>query len=377
MTPGGSSQGDIPKPFLSFVMPCLNEELTVGQCIDEAFSFLKETKQSGEVIVADNGSNDASRSIIQSKGAVLVDVKNKGYGNALRAGIAKARGQYIIMADSDASYHFGLAAPFLAELKAGADLVIGNRFQGGIAPGAMPPLHQYFGNPMMSWMGRLMFQLPLGDFHCGMRGIHKEHFHKLKLTATGMEFASELIVRTALLPGTIAEVPTKLRPDGRNRPPHLRSFRDGFRHLFLRMKYCSDWLLAYPALLGMLLSLGGLCFSPFLKTSLVGLFLSIQLFGLGTALTYSVAVSGIKIQCPVVRFIRPPTLIFMAASGLILATSEWTNLARNDSPWAFFVLWVLVAEFLFLSQLVFFISRRIKVEKSPSPKSPSPVTIPD
>ncbi|MDF1662138.1 MAG: glycosyltransferase family 2 protein [Planctomycetota bacterium] len=353
------SGSDPSEPLLSFVMPCLNEERTVGLCIDEAFRFLRENNQSGEVIVADNGSHDTSRSIIESKGAILVEAKSKGYGNALRAALSMARGRFIIMADCDASYDFGLAEPFLEKLRDGADLVIGNRFIGGIEAGAMPRLHQYFGNPLMSWLGRIMFQVPLGDFHCGMRGIRRDHFERLRLTAPGMEFASELIVRTALLSGKIAEVPTKLRRDGRNRPPHLRSFRDGLRHLFLRIRYCADWLLAYPALIGLFLSLGTLGINHSSWVPPLGLFLSSQIFILGTVLTYSVAASGIKERCLLVRSVRPP--LFMVMALLAVGMALWIFTTESDiSPWGFFILCLIAAEFAFSAQLLLLIGRCVK-----------------
>lgn len=244
---------------LSIVMPCLNEAETLRVCIAKAQQFLAEHNVTGEIIVADNGSSDGSQTIATRMGAVLVNVSQKGYGAALMGGIAVAQGQYIIMGDSDDSYDFTNLMPFVAKLREGYDMVMGNRFAGGIAPGAMPPLHKYLGNPVLSWLGRLFFHTPTGDFHCGLRGFNRTSVNKLELQTTGMEFASEMVVKASLYGQRIAEVPTTLSPDGRSRAPHLRSWRDGWRHLRFLLLYSPRWLFLLPGAamfgLGMLLML--------------------------------------------------------------------------------------------------------------------------
>lgn len=240
---------------LSIVMPCLNEAETLATCIKKAQWYLKEHKLSGEIIVADNGSTDGSQDIAAQMGVRVIPIKEKGYGSALQGGIAAARGQYIIMGDADDSYDFTKLTPFLEKLRAGCDLVMGNRFKGGIKPGAMPPLHRYLGNPVLTSIGRLFFPSPCGDFHCGLRGFRKEAIKKLNLRTTGMEFASEMVVKASLHRMRIAEVPTTLSPDGRSRPPHLRSWRDGWRHLRFLLLYSPRWLFLYPGVLLMLLGL--------------------------------------------------------------------------------------------------------------------------
>jgi hypothetical protein len=233
---------------LSIVMPCLNEAETLAICIRKARSFLNESGIRGEIVVADNGSTDGSDKISDAEGARTVPVKTRGYGAALLGGIAAARGRYVIMGDADDSYDFSNLAAFLEKLRAGADLVMGNRFRGGIEPGAMPFLHRTLGNPMLSLLGRLFFRVDVGDFHCGLRGFNRQRMLALDLHTTGMEFASEMIVRSALAGYTITEVPTTLRPDGRSRPPHLRTWRDGWRHLRFLLMYSPRWLFFYPGL---------------------------------------------------------------------------------------------------------------------------------
>ena len=198
-------------------MPCLNEAETLAVCIRKALGCLSENGISGEVIVADNGSTDGSQAIAEAEGARVVPVEAKGYGNALMGGIEAARGRYVIMGDADDSYDFSALGPFIEKLRKGNDLVMGNRFRGGIAPGAMPALHRYLGNPVLSGLGRLFFRCPVGDFHCGLRGFSRVAFGRMKLQTTGMEFASEMVVKATLLGLRIAEVPTTLSPDGRSR----------------------------------------------------------------------------------------------------------------------------------------------------------------
>lgn len=231
---------------LSVVMPCLNEAETIGICVDKALAALRDAGIDGEVIVADNGSTDGSQQIARERGARLVPVPERGYGAALIGGFTAAHGRYLIMADGDDSYNFAHVPRFLAKLKDGADLVIGNRFQGGIEPGAMPPLHRYLGNPVLSFLGRLIFRARCGDFHCGMRGLSKDAFERLGLCCTGMEFASEMVVKATLTNMRIEETPTTLSPDGRSRAPHLRTWRDGWRHLRFLFLYSPRWLFLYP-----------------------------------------------------------------------------------------------------------------------------------
>jgi Glycosyl transferase family 2 len=233
---------------LTVVMPCLNEAETVATCVRKAVGFLAASGISGEVVVADNGSTDGSQALAQDAGARVVPISEKGYGNALMGGIEAARGKYVIMGDADDSYDFTNLMPFVAELRKGADLVMGNRFRGGIAPGAMPPLHKYLGNPVLSFVGRLFFRSKIGDFHCGLRGFNRDSVLALNLQATGMEFASEMVVKATLAGQRVTEVPTTLAKDGRSRPPHLRSWRDGWRHLRFLLLYSPRWLFFLPGL---------------------------------------------------------------------------------------------------------------------------------
>ena len=233
---------------LTVVMPCLNEAETVATCVRKAVGFLHEHDISGEVIVADNGSTDGSQQLATDAGARVVPVSEKGYGNALMGGIVAARGRFIIMGDADDSYDFTNLMPFIEKLRDGADLVMGNRFAGGIEPGAMPPLHRYLGNPVLSFVGRLFFGSKIGDFHCGLRGFRRDSVMKLGLQATGMEFASELVVKATLAKQRITEVPTTLAKDGRSRPPHLHTWRDGWRHLRFLLLFSPRWLFFFPGL---------------------------------------------------------------------------------------------------------------------------------
>lgn len=233
---------------LTVLMPCLNEAATLGACIDDAKSFLQRSGVCGEVLIADNGSSDGSVQIAELHGARVVNVDLPGYGEALRAGIADARGQFVIMGDSDMSYNFTALDAFVESLRGGADLVVGNRFQGGIAPNAMPWLHRYVGNPVLSFLARRLFRLPVRDFHCGLRGVRRDTAGSLPFRSSGMEFASEMIIRCAFEQLLIDEVPTTLRPDGRDRAPHLRRWRDGWRHLRLLLLYSPRWLFLYPGL---------------------------------------------------------------------------------------------------------------------------------
>jgi len=248
--------GDEAKPRadeleLSIILPCLNEAETVALCVGKAVRWLHDAGVAGEVIVADNGSTDDSPDLARAAGARVVTVRRKGYGNALLRGIRAARGRYVLMADADDSYDLENLGPFLEHLRNGDDLVMGNRFAGGIEPGAMPWLHRRIGNPVLSGIGRLFFRTPVRDFHCGIRAFRKDAIVDLGLRAGGMEFASEMIVKASLANLRISEVPTTLRPDGRSRAPHLRSFRDGWRHLRFLLLFCPNWLFGVPGLIAL------------------------------------------------------------------------------------------------------------------------------
>ena len=242
-------------PEVSIVIPCLNEAETIAICIDKALQGLQEQGLDGEVIVADNGSSDGSPTIAVAHGARVVQIIQKGYGSALRGGIVEARGRYVIMGDADDSYDFTHAPRFIQKLREGYDLVMGNRFLGGIEPGAMPWKHRYIGNPVLSGLGRMFFGCPVGDFHCGLRGFTKKSYEQMELCTTGMEFASEMVIKATLKKMAITEIPTTLSPDGRSRPPHLRSWRDGWRHLRFMLLLAPTWLFLLPA---MIMFLGGL-----------------------------------------------------------------------------------------------------------------------
>ena len=231
---------------LSVVMPCLNEGRTLGICVKKAMDTIERIGIRGEVIVADNGSTDGSQSIAEELGARVVPIAARGYGSALRGGIAAARGEFVIMGDSDDSYDFTQLGDFVRKLREGHDLVMGNRFHGGIRPGAMPFLHRFVGNPFLSWLGRLFFGCPVGDFQCGLRGFRKDAIDKLELQTTGMEFSTEMVVKATLFDLRIAEIPTVLSPDGRDRAPHLRTWRDGWRYLRFLLLYSPRWLFLYP-----------------------------------------------------------------------------------------------------------------------------------
>lgn len=233
---------------LTILMPCLNEAETLATCIGKANAFLARTGIKGEVVIADNGSTDGSRDIALANGARVVPVAQRGYGAALGTGIEAARGRYVIMGDADDSYDFANLDAFVTQLRDGADLVMGNRFAGGIAPGAMPWHHRYIGNPVLSAIGRRFFHTPIGDFHCGLRGFSRAAVLGLKLRTTGMEFASEMVVKATLAHLDLREVPTTLSRDGRSRPPHLRSFRDGWRHLRFLLLFSPRWLFLYPGI---------------------------------------------------------------------------------------------------------------------------------
>ena len=231
------------------VIPCLNEALTIRGCVREALDAMAAAGIAGEVVVADNGSTDGSQAIATEAGARVVPIAAKGYGNALRGGIEAAAGRFVLMGDADGSYNFAHLPRFVERLRAGADLVMGNRFLGGIEPGAMPWKNRHIGNPTLSFIGRLFFRTPIGDFHCGLRAFSAEAYRRMDLRTTGMELASEMVIKSVLLGLRLEEVPTVLRKDGRDRPPHLRPWRDGWRHLRFMLLFSPRWLFWYPGVL--------------------------------------------------------------------------------------------------------------------------------
>ena len=246
------------QPTITIVMPCLNEAETLAVCIRKALAAISEAGSAGEVLIADNGSTDGSQKIAVEEGARLVEVPVRGYGAALMAGITAAHGKYVLMADADDSYNFFDLSKFLSSLDAGADLAMGNRFY-DIAPGAMPFLHRYLGNPVLSMIGRVFFHVPVRDFHCGIRAFRRSAIMSLDLRTTGMEFASEMVVRASLGKLRISEVPTSLKPDGRTRAPHLKTWRDGWRHLRFLLVYSPRWVFLYPGLLATVIGFAVTC----------------------------------------------------------------------------------------------------------------------
>ena len=258
---GSAAPVDEAAPEVSVVIPCLDEADTVGRCVEKAWRALRESGIAGEVILADNGSTDDSREIAACQGARVIAVANKGYGNALMGGIAAARGKYIIMGDADDSYDFGEVPKFVEKLRQGFDLVQGCRLPAGggrVMPGAMPVLHRWLGNPVFSLLTRQMFWSPIHDVYCGLRGFSRAFYDRLDLRCTGMEYAVEMIVKSGLLGAKVAEVPITLYPDGRKaHPPHLRSFRDGWRTIRFLLIYCPRWLFFYPGLALILFGLLG------------------------------------------------------------------------------------------------------------------------
>lgn len=345
---------------LTIIMPCLNEAETLATCIDKAQSYLTRSGIKGEVLIADNGSTDGSQEIARRHGARVVDVPSRGYGAALLGGIAAAQGRYIIMGDADDSYDFSQLDNFVAALRAGSDLVMGNRFRGGIEPDAMPPLHKYLGNPLLSFLGRLFFRIPVGDFHCGLRGFRADAIRALRLQTTGMEFASEMVVCSALAKLKITETPTVLRKDGRSRPPHLKTWRDGWRHLKFLLMYSPRWLFIIPGMVllcfGSALALA-LLFGPLragedlvldINTFISAAFLVVlgmQLLTFGALARYYATVTGFLPSTPradaLVRYTNTDRLVWIAgllilagAALFVYAVSAWgaTGFGRITDP---------------------------------------------
>ena len=301
-------------------MPCLNEAETLEVCIRKAQGYLAESGVIGEVVIADNGSTDGSQDIATGLGARVVPVPRKGYGAALIGGIEAARGRFVIMGDADDSYDFTSLQVFVDKLREGADLVMGNRFKGGIAPGAMPPLHKYLGNPVLSGIGQLFFRPGIGDFHCGLRGFSRESILGLGLQTTGMEFASEMVVKASLAKLKIEEVPTTLSPDGRSRAPHLRSWHDGWRHLRFLLMFSPRWLFIYPGLAAFIL--GAL-------TTLVLAVGPVEIGSIGfdvTTMVYAAAMAVIGFQALLFWWL---TKLYATAEGFLPASDSYRRLAST------------------------------------------------
>jgi Glycosyl transferase family 2 len=334
---------------VTILMPCLNEAETVATCVRKARSFLTRTGIEGEVLVADNGSSDGSPQLARDAGARVVEISKKGYGSALIGGIDAATGRYVIMADADDSYDFSQLDAFVDGLRAGNTMVIGHRFRGGIQRGAMPMLHRYLGNPALSFAGRLFFSSHIGDFHCGLRGVDRAETLKLGLRAPGMEFASEMIVKATLAGWRIAEVPTVLSPDGRSRAPHLRSWRDGWRHLRFLLMMSPRWLMLYPgacligvgvaaeiAILRGPLVIGGVGFDIHTMLYAGGatiLGVQLILFAL-LARTVGVLKALLPMSPPLERFLRLFTLERGILFGLVLGLSGLALAIYSVESWA-------------------------------------------
>jgi hypothetical protein len=250
------SPGEHGELEFTLLMPCLDEARTVGACVQRARAFLEEHAIAGEVLVADNGSRDGSREIAERSGARVVLVHELGYGAALAGGIAEARGRYVIMGDADGSYDWSDLLAFVQRLRAGHELVMGNRFRGGIRTGAMPFLHRHLGNPFLTALGRRFFGSDCGDFYCGQRGFSRAAAARMDLRSSGMEYALEMLVKATLLGMRVSEVPITLSPDGRGRRSHLRTWRDGWRSLRFFLLYSPRWLFLYPGLVLLMLGSG-------------------------------------------------------------------------------------------------------------------------
>ena len=352
---------------VSIVMPCLNEEETLEICIVKAKSSLLKNKIIGEVIIADNGSTDSSIEIAIKCGTKVVNVTSKGYGSALQGGINAAKGKYVIMGDADDSYDFSNLTPFIEKLNNGFDLVMGNRFKGGIEKGAMPFIHRYLGNPVLSFIGGLFFKSNINDFHCGLRGFSKEAYNKMQLKSTGMEFASEMVVKATIMKMNITEVPTTLSKDGRNRPPHLNTWRDGWRHLRFLIMYAPKWFLLYPGSILLITSLlmgGFLAVSPlqmlYFKLGVHTLLYTMTAALLGTQFLFMYSIVNNYKQKHILLEEKPVPLAVNLETGLILGVlffivglvwsysnlSEWGNLGFSDLNPSVFMRKVIPAVFL-------------------------------
>jgi len=350
------SSAGITEIYVSAVMPCLNEESSLGICIEKAQRRFRELGIVGEVVIADNGSTDRSVAIAESLGARVIHETRKGYGAALTAGIIAARGRIVIMADSDDSYDWLALGDFVTKIEEGFDLVMGNRFKGGIEPGAMPPLHRYLGNPVLSTITRQFYHIPIGDFHCGMRAFTRDAFERMKLRTRGMEFATEMVVHAAQAGLRIGEIPTKLFPDKRNRPPHLRSFRDGWRHLRFIVTYAPDYLYLVPGSLLLMLGTIGLLGLSKGPIEIAGIHLGVHFLALASLLFLAginLMTFGLLAKAYHARWHAPPPSLFtaffkhftlekgltlglaIAAAGIIadgVILSEWMARSRGAMP---------------------------------------------
>jgi len=334
---------------LTILMPCLNEAETVAVCVRKARGFLERTGIEGEVLVADNGSSDGSPALARDAGARVVHIVPKGYGSALLGGVRAAYGKFVIMADADDSYDFSQLDAFVGSLRAGNSLVIGHRFRGGIRPGAMPALHRYLGNPVLSFAGRLFFSSRIGDFHCGLRGVDRAAMLRLGLSAPGMEFASEMIVKATLARWRIAEVPTTLSPAGRSRPAHLRTWRDGWRHLRFLLMMTPRWLMLYPG--AALIVLGTAAEAAILRGTIVihgvGFDIHSMLYAAGAtvlglqlvlfsllARTIGVVKNHLPMSPSLARFLRVFTLERGILLGLSIGTTGLALAVYSVASWA-------------------------------------------
>jgi glycosyltransferase involved in cell wall biosynthesis len=334
---------------LTILMPCLDEAETVATCVRKARAFLERTGIAGEIIVADNGSSDGSPDLAREAGAQVVRIPRRGYGRALLGGMEAARGRFVIMADADDSYDFSQLDAFVDALRAGHTMVIGHRFRGGIRRGAMPLLHRYLGNPVLSFIGRLFFSARIGDFHCGLRGVDRKAALRLGLTAPGMEFASEMIVKAALAGWRIGEVPTVLSPAGRSRAPHLRSWRDGWRHLRFLLMMSPRWLMLYPG--ACLIAAGAIAELVILRGPIVidgvGFDIHTMLYAAGAtvlgvqlvlfslvARTIGVLKNLLPMTPSLARFLRVFTLERGIVLGLSLALAGFALAAYSVAGWA-------------------------------------------
>jgi len=306
---------------ITILMPCLNEAETLHICITKALNWVKLRNLNAEILISDNGSTDGSQEIAKSLGARVVDAPLKGYGAALQFGIENADSEYIVMGDSDDSYDFSRLDMFYDKLHEGYDLVMGNRFAGGIEKGAMPWKNKYIGNPILSTIGKLLFKCESNDFHCGLRAFTKTAYRKMDLRTTGMEFASEMVIKANLLKLKIIEVPTTLSVDGRSRPPHLRPWRDGWRHLRFMMLFSPQWLFIIPGLVLM-----GLSLLVYLTIYVSEITIGSITFGSNTLIYASLGVALGLLSV----FFGLFTGIFGAREGLLPATHLSKFIARNS-----------------------------------------------
>ena len=307
---------------LTILMPCLNESETLAACITKALRYLDEAGIDGEVLISDNGSTDGSQALAEGLGARVIHAPQRGYGGALLAGIEAAKGRYIIMGDSDDSYDFSNLDAFVEELRRGTDLVMGNRFAGGIEKNAMPPLHRYLGNPVLSAVGRIFYKTPVKDFHCGLRGFHADAIRQLKLSSTGMDFASEMVIKASAFGLEITEVPTTLSPDGRSRPPHLRSWRDGWLHLKLLLTLAPYWLFFYP----------GLALAGFGAAAFVRLMLGpVTIGGVSFDIASLVLTSALILIGTQMMWFHLLARLFSVRAGLLPTSARFENLRRRMS----------------------------------------------